>query len=128
MFWIIFSIILGSIFCIFLIIIIKNQNIKLDIYEQWIFDFAKTVQLIDQELDIIDSEGTFRSDDEVGFFYQAMYSILKELHGFGLVDLPEKNVPINLNFREEKIQRIIKKTRRDDITTKDIQKRIKKND
>ena len=39
------------------------------------------------ELDRIDFVGTFRSDDEVGFFFQAIYSLLKRLNDFGLVDL-----------------------------------------
>lgn len=67
----------------------KYQEV-VDLYESWIENFAITVETIDNELDKIDAEGTFRSDDEVGFFFQAIYSILKRLSDFGLVDPPEQ--------------------------------------
>ena len=59
-------------------------------YENWIENFALTVGAIDEELDRIDAEGTFRSDDEVGFFYQSIYSILKRLSDYGIRELPEE--------------------------------------
>ena len=59
-----------------------NQTRKVDAYEEtvalyegWIQNFATTVEKIDDELNDLDNEGTFRADDEVGYFFQAMYSI-----------------------------------------------------
>ena len=54
----------------------------------WIYNFAKTIEAVDDELDKIDSEGTFRSDDEVGWFYQSMYSILKRLYEYRILIKP----------------------------------------
>lgn len=104
--WIILSIVL-FIFCILQMIIIR-QKVKqvngydeiLAQYETWLVSFADTVEKIDKELDIIDDAGTFRSDDEIGYFYQSMYTLLKELSKYGYTDKPEK-AKSSINNTEE---------------------------
>ncbi len=103
----------------------KYQDV-VELYENWIESFVLTVEAIDKELDKIDNEGTFRSDDEVGYFYQAMYSLLKRLAEFGLTNEPEqvpddlvKEDPEFYSRNKELVKRITK--RRQDISIEDIQ-------
>lgn len=108
----------------------KYQEI-LEIYENWIEQFALTVEAIDDELDRIDSEGTFRSDDEVGFFFQAIYSILKRLSDYGLVDEPEQIPGVTKNEQGENVfyardrerYKRIQRVRKPNITIEDIQRK-----
>jgi len=103
----------------------KYQEV-LEVYETWIEEFTLAIEAIDGELDRIDSEGIFRSDDEVGFFYQAMYSILKRLNTFGLTDEPvqipgtlnEETDPEFYSHNKELVRRITK--RRQDISIEAI--------
>jgi len=108
----------------------------LDTYETWIENFALTVEAIDDELNKIDDDGTFRSDDEVGFFFQAIFSILKRLSDYGLVDEPEQ-LPGEIN--EQKTENVfyegsrernrrIQRVRKLDVEIEDIQKKNRKTD
>ena len=55
------------------------------LYQNWIEQFDIAIKDTDQKLNEIDNKGTFKSDDEVGFFFD----YLKELNK-GLVDLFEQ--------------------------------------
>lgn len=132
MIWIILSVILGLVALIELYLII-NVNRKLSIYENWITDFAKTVVVVDEELDRIDEAATFRSDDEIGYFYQAMYSILKRLSDIGIIDLEEElegelnGEKQNLLYeRDRERDRRIQRVRRPDVSLDDIQAKNRK--
>jgi len=92
------------------------------LYETWIQNFAVTVEKIDEDLNDLDSEGTFRADDEVGYFFQAMYSILKRLEEFKLVEPEEVNEAEDLlHERDRERHRRIQRVRRSDIEIEDIQ-------
>ena len=102
----------------------------LSLYEGWIQNFATTVQKIDDELNDLDSEATFRADDEVGYFYQAMYSILKRLEEFKLVE-PEPEELLNeaedlLHERYRERNRRIQRVRKPNIEIEDIQRTDRK--
>ena len=108
----------------------KNEALEetLYLYEGWIQDFAVTAEKIDTDLNDLDSEGTFRSDDEVGYFFQAMYSILKRLEEFKLVEPPENENEAEdlLHERNRERDRRIQRVRRSDISLEDIQKQDRK--
>jgi competence protein ComGC len=92
------------------------------LYESWIENFAITVEKIDNDLTDLDTEGTFRADDEIGYFYQAMYSILKRLEEFKLVEPEELNEAENLlHERDRERHRRIQRVRRSEIQIEDIQ-------
>jgi len=55
-------------------------------YQTYIKDVSETVDFIDQRLEEIDSRGTFKSDDEVGFFFERI-SMLQSLLKSFKVDL-----------------------------------------
>jgi len=142
MYEIIFIIILIIIIIIEAIVIRRKmaQNDKyeeiLRTYEKWIEQFALTVESIDEELNRLDADGVFRSDDEVGFFFQAIYSILKRLFDYGLVDEPEQFPGVQKNEQGENVfyardrerNRRIQRVRRPDVTLEDIQGKNRKTD
>ena len=99
-------ILIGSIFILIVIVVVegiiirrkmaqsnKYQNV-LELYENWIENFVLTVETVDGELDRLDEVGTFRADDEIGFFFQSMYSILKKLSEYGLTNNPDETFQV----------------------------------
>ena len=65
----------------------KNETYEdtIELYQNWIEQFDEAVKDTDTKLNAIDNKGTFKSDDEVGFFFD----YLKELNK-GLADLFEQ--------------------------------------
>jgi len=100
----------------------------LNLYESWIENFASIVEKIDRDLNDLDSEGTFRADDEIGYFYQAIYSILKRLEEFKLIEPGEElNDAENLlHERDRRIYSQIQRVRRPDVQVEDIQEQDRK--
>jgi len=121
------------------VIIIKRKIAQINkyeevlrLYENWIENFTLTVETIDDKLDKLDSEGTFRSDDEVGFFFQSIYTLLKTLSDYGLTDKPEQIIGesaegvniVELYTRDkEKTKRTLKR-RNTNITLEDLNKKV----
>jgi len=111
-----------------------NQTRKIDaydetlsLYEGWIQDFATTIEKIDADLNELDSEGTFRADDEVGYFFQAMYSVLKRLEEFKLIEPEEVDEAENIfHERDRERNRRIQRVRRPDVSLEDIQEQDRK--
>jgi len=111
----------------------KSQQIIMQ-YEDWIENFALTVDAVNEELDRIDEAGTFRSDDEVGFFYQAMYSTLKRLSEYGIRSSPDEPLIGEeygektdiLYERDRELHRRLQRVRRPDIEIEDIQQAHRK--
>ena len=101
---------------------IEAYEETLSLYEGWINNFAVTVEKIDNDLNDLDAEGTFRADDEVGYFFQSIYSILKRLEEFKLVE-PEKNNEAEdlLHERGRERDSRIQRVRRPEIQIEDIQ-------
>lgn len=75
--------------------IIFNLNRKVKIYENWISEFTHRSILIENKLNELDRNGTFQSDDEVGYFYDSMKEILKRLTQFGILTSNELNNRFN---------------------------------
>ena len=65
----------------------KNETYEdtIELYQNWIEQFDIAIKDTDQKLNEIDNKGTFKSDDEVGFFFD----YFKELNK-GLADLFEQ--------------------------------------
>lgn len=67
---------------------------KVSYYESWYQEFATRVKHMRQELYRIDSLGAFRSDDEVGYFFEALKRMSMELFRMGFFEeLPEEPDP-----------------------------------
>lgn len=116
--------------------IVFLDNKKIEIYEDWIANFARTIEVVDDELDKLDSEGTFRADDEVGYFFQSMYSILKRLYEYRIIinpvitgeELNEKTEENQNLFyaRDREFNNRAKRRQRSDIEIEDIQRKNRK--
>lgn len=108
--------------CVLTYIIRNLWKIRV-VYEEWINDFSKTIKKLDTELDELDSAGTFRSDDEVGYFYQGMYSILKRLRDYNVIDSDMDTEEQENAFYEGSQERFkrIRDRNRQDIEIEEIQ-------
>lgn len=84
------SLLISIIFNAFIVILAKNQIAKIQIYENWILDFKKDVEMTLENLRGIDKKGTFatslndkglfESDDEVGVIFKEMEAIVEKLN------------------------------------------------
>ena len=65
-------------------LLIKNEKYEdlLDGYRTFILRFQQQVQESDKRLKKIDERGTFKSDDEVGFFFTELKKIQNSLSNF----------------------------------------------
>ena len=52
---------------------------RINAYENIILNISNTVESIKLQLKVIDDKGTFESDDEVGFFFQEVKQLGKDL-------------------------------------------------
>ena len=74
----IITIILGII-ATFLGIVIFYALRRINAYENIILNINNTVESIKLQLKVIDDKGTFESDDEVGFFFEEVKQLGKDL-------------------------------------------------
>ena len=58
-------------------------------YLNYIEKFSQIIQLIDEWLQKIDQKGTFKSDDEIGFFFNQVMELQKILNEFNVKNLEE---------------------------------------
>jgi flagellar basal body-associated protein FliL len=55
-----------------------------DSQEQYISKFSDTVGFANKRLEDIDAKGTFQSDDEVGWFFESIKTLQRELNDFNI--------------------------------------------
>lgn len=55
-----------------------------DSQEQYIAKFSNTLQFADKRLREIDDKGTFESDDEIGWFFESIKTLQRELNDFNI--------------------------------------------
>ena len=68
-----------GIVAIFLGIVTFYALRRINAYENIILNISNTVESIKLQLKVIDDKGTFESDDEVGFFFQEVKQLGKDL-------------------------------------------------
>lgn len=85
------TIILLSILSLTLLVAIRNLLVKVERYEDITVDQTKYLQnisnlIIDSQkhLKDLDEKGVFQSDDEVGYFFEQMQNVQKELDRYML--------------------------------------------
>ena len=85
------TIILLSILSLILLVAIRNLLVKVERYEDITVDQTKYLQnisnlIIDSQkhLKDLDEKGVFQSDDEVGYFFEQMQNVQKELDRYML--------------------------------------------
>ncbi len=62
--------------------IIWNLTTKLEMLEDWISDFIKTIEKVNFDLKQIDYKGYFEADDEVGVIFKEIQNTIKQLDKF----------------------------------------------
>ena len=62
--------------------IIWNLTTKLEMLEDWISDFIKTIEKVNFDLKQIDYKGYFEADDEVGVIFTEIQNTIKQLDNF----------------------------------------------
>ena len=62
--------------------IIWNLTTKLEMLEDWISDFIKTIEKVNFDLKQIDYKGSFEADDETGIIFNQIKDIIKQLDNF----------------------------------------------
>ena len=70
---------------------------RINSYENIILNISNTIETIKIQLKIIDDKGTFESDDEVGFFFEEVKQLVKDLD-----NLFETEVEKNEEEKKEK--------------------------
>ena len=70
---------------------------RINAYENKILNISNTVESIKLQLKVIDDKGTFESDDEVGFFFEEIKQLGKDLD-----NLFETEVEENEKEKKEK--------------------------
>lgn len=53
-----------------------------DSQDQYVSKFSNAINYTRQQLDNIDAKGTFESDDEIGWFFESVKTLQKELNEF----------------------------------------------
>jgi hypothetical protein len=78
----ILEIVLGLVSLLFLTscYVIWNLTMKTELLESWVEDFTKTIELVNDELDVIDSRGHFESDDEIGSIFKQIKKTVNQLN------------------------------------------------
>jgi len=64
----------------------KVENLERIVTSQevYIAKFSNTVDFTNRRLDEIDEKGTFKSDDEIGWFFESVKTLQTELDDFNL--------------------------------------------
>jgi hypothetical protein len=52
---------------------------KIETYENWVIEFKKDVQKTYQQLREVDNKNIFQKDDDVGFVFSQLISIIEKL-------------------------------------------------
>lgn len=55
-----------------------------DSQDQYISRFSNTVNYTNKKLEDIDAKGTFQSDDEIGWFFESVKTLQRELNDFNI--------------------------------------------
>ena len=69
-----------------------------DSQQQYIGKFSNTVDYTKKRLDDIDAKGTFESDDEIGWFFESVKTLQRELNDFNINENrgnQQPNSPVN---------------------------------
>jgi hypothetical protein len=64
----------------------EKQEDVLTAYLLYMDNLSKIIEHSDQQLEKIDSKGTFKSDDEIGWFFEQIKVIQSRLNNFKLTD------------------------------------------
>ena len=71
--------------------VIKDAEKSLTLYEKYIVNINTAIKLSDDKLRELDISGAFKSDDEIGWFFETVKNIQKILNEFKVEVSKEEN-------------------------------------
>lgn len=69
---------------------ITSLNNEVEIYQKYMVNISTAIKLADEKIKEIDIKGTFKSDDEIGWFFESVKKIQTILNEF-LIEIQEFN-------------------------------------
>ena len=63
----------------------KQEDVLVE-YLNYMDNLSKTIDYMDQKLEKIDSKGIFKSDDEIGWFFDQIKVLQTQLNNFKLIN------------------------------------------
>ena len=60
--------------------VIWNLTRKTELLETWVEDFTQTIESVNDELKLIDTRGSFESDDETGAIFKQIQETINRLN------------------------------------------------
>lgn len=69
---------------------ITSLNNEVDIYQKYMVNISTAIKLADEKIKEIDIKGTFKSDDEIGWFFDSVKKIQVILNEF-MIEIQEFN-------------------------------------
>lgn len=71
---------------------LQSMQRSVDLYEKYIIGISNTIKLTDDKLRELDHKGTFKSDDEIGFFFENVKGIQDLLNTFKVELINHKEI------------------------------------
>ena len=62
--------------------VIWNLNRKTELLETWVEDFTQTIETVQNDLEEIDTKGSFKADDEVGTIFEQIKETVNQLESY----------------------------------------------
>jgi hypothetical protein len=62
--------------------IIWNLIRKTELLETWVEDFTQTIETVQNDLEEIDTKGSFKADDEVGTIFEQIKNTVNQLESY----------------------------------------------
>lgn len=72
------------VWCILSIYLIRNLLKKLETFEDFVETMNENINGIDKSLKVIDDRMSFKSDDEIGFYFDEIKNLQEQLNQFKL--------------------------------------------
>lgn len=64
----------------------KYEDISVG-YQDYLSKFSKIIEFADEKLKALDVKGSFKSDDEVGFFFEEIQKLQSLLNDFNVIEI-----------------------------------------
>ncbi len=62
--------------------VIWNLTRKTEMLETWVEDFTQTIETVQNDLEEIDTKGSFKVDDEVGTIFEQIKETVNQLESY----------------------------------------------
>jgi len=99
-YFLIFVLLISLVTNIFLFVSLRRAFFTIDVLELWLVDFKGLVNNVYKKLKDIDNRGIFEKDDDVGFMFSDIVSIIKITNE--RINDDDSDNPTNINEKTNK--------------------------